>query len=197
MSKSTKEKDYGQYSSGKYIQKSRLDELVKPSILEPLSLLNSIFHFYIRPSKKRNADKTRMFSLVITSQILLSTMNQPLQVEPLQALWQLFWKDPKNINRYVVIKYSPGQWMWQSIILLGRNPHQILQLVNILILGGINRLSKKPVETIKLQSNPFTKVIVQSSDECADFIAWWTDINFSTWNPPLSSRKLTVYNGTT
>ena len=84
-------------------------------------------------------------------------------------------------------------------IILGRNPHQILQLVNILILGGINRLSKKPVETIKLQSNPFTK-IVQSSDECADFltyIAWWTDINYSTWNPPLSSRKLAVHNGTT
>ena len=52
--------------------------------------LNSIFQFNIRPSKKRNADKTRMFSLVITSQISLSTMNQPLQVEPLQALWQLF-----------------------------------------------------------------------------------------------------------
>ena len=114
MSKSTKEKDYGQYSSGKYIQKSRLDELFLPSIIEPFSHLNTIFYFNIRPSKKRNADKTRMFSLVITSQILLSTMNQPLQVEPLQALWQLFWKDPKNINRYVVIKYSPGQWMWQS-----------------------------------------------------------------------------------
>ena len=61
-----------------------------PSIIEPFSHLNTIFHFNIRPSKKRNADKTRMFSLVITSQILLSTMNQPLQVEPLQALWQLF-----------------------------------------------------------------------------------------------------------
>ena len=113
MSKSTKEKDYGQYSSGKYIQKSRLDEFV---ILyqNRFLFLNSIFQFNIRPSKKRNADKTRMFSLVITSQILLSTMNQPLQVEPLQALWQLFWKDPKNINRYVVIKYSPGQWMYTS-----------------------------------------------------------------------------------